>query len=294
MCLTQIERPCAIIQGLILRSNEEHILSKIISLAEGRHVFGANSERYNSARPDYPLRVYEILREHGAAQKESRVFEIGAGTGQATEPLLALGCKITAIEPDSRLADTLGNRLNHYGSSLEIIRSSFEDSLLPSATFDLGVAATSFHWLQSDTALTSVFELLRPGGWWSMWWTVFGDPANMDPFQHRTQALFQPLNLSPSHAAGSNRPFALEKELRMAELQTAGFRDVVYEEIRWSPTLTTRQVVALTATFSPVSSLPEEERTRFLSQIEQISDEEFGGFVQRNFVTAIYLARKLE
>ncbi|MGK0602947.1 class I SAM-dependent methyltransferase [Yokenella regensburgei] len=268
-------------------------MSNIIPLAEGRRIFGTNSERYNNARPDYPLRVYEVLCEHGAVQKESKVFEIGAGTGQATESLLALGCKITAIEPNSRFADALGKRLNHYGSSLGIMRSSFEDSLLPSGAFDLGVAATSFHWLQSDTALTKVFELLRPGGWWAMWWTVFGDPTNMDPFQHRTQALFQPLNFSPSHAAGSDQPFALDKAIRIAELETAGFKDVVYEEIRWSPTLTTKQVVALTATFSPVSSLSEEERTRLLSQIEWIADEQFGGFVPRNFVTAIYLTRKL-
>lgn len=48
-----------------------------------------------------------------------------------------------------------------------------------------------------------------------MWWTVFGDPTNMDPFQIRTQSLFQLLALSPSHATGSNRPFALENELRL-------------------------------------------------------------------------------
>lgn len=269
-------------------------MSNVISLAEGRHIFGADSDGYNHARPDYPQRVYEILRKYDVTHKESKVFEIGAGTGQATEPLLTLGCKVTAIEPDTRLANTLCKRLNKYGSSLKIIRSSFEDSSLPSNTFDSGIAAMSFHWLQPETALVQVFELLRPGGWWAMWWTVFGDPANMDAFQHRTQALFNQLSLSPSHVAGFNRPFALDKDMRITELQSAGFRDVFYEEIKWSPILTTRQVVDLTATFSPVSRLPEEERKRFLNQIEEIANEEFGGVVQRNFVTAIYLSQKPE
>lgn len=264
----------------------------VISLEEGRSAFGANSEAYNAARPDYPPRVYEILREHGAVSDATRVFEIGAGTGLATAPLLALGCTITAIEPDARLAATLKERLGHQGLPLSIIPSSFEDSLLPPAAFDLGVAAMAFHWLQPDSALAEVFRLLRPGGWWAMWWTVFGDPADMDPFQRRTQALFQPLSLSPSHAAGSNRPFALDKDARMAELQAAGFTDAIYEEIRWSLRLTTRQVVALTATFSPVARLPETERCRFLSEIERIADEEFAGQVCRKFVTAMYLARK--
>jgi len=114
----------------------------------------------------------------------------------------------------------------------------------------------------------------------------------MDPFQRRTQKYFRQLSRSPSHAASSNRPFALDKEVRMAELKTAGFEDANYEEIRWCTTLTTRQVVDLTATFSPVSRLPEMERSRFLSNIGHIADDEFGGQVHRNFVTAIYLARK--
>lgn len=97
-------------------------MTNTISLAEGRCLFGEDSERYNNARLDYPpYIIYDILRQYGAIRNEPSVFEIGAGTGQATEPLLALGCKITAIEPDSRLADTLSRRLNHYGSSLEII-----------------------------------------------------------------------------------------------------------------------------------------------------------------------------
>jgi SAM-dependent methyltransferase len=265
-------------------------MSSSISREEGRTVFGVNSQNYAEARPEYPQRIYEMLCEYGAISATAKVFEIGAGTGQATAPLLALGCTVAAIEPDARLAATLRDRLRHHGSSLTIMQSSFEDSLLPSAGFDLGVAAMAFHWLQPDSALAEVFRLLRPGGWWAMWWTVFGDPA--DPFQRRTQALFQPLSLSPSHAAGSNRPFALDKDARMAELQAAGFKDATYEEIRWTPTLTTRQVVALTATFSPVARLPEAERCRFLSEIERIAEDEFDGQVRRNFVTAIYLARK--
>jgi len=266
----------------------------VIPLEEGRSAFGANSEAYSDARPDYPPRVYEILRDHGAASQAAEVFEIGPGTGQATASLLTLGCTITAIEPDARLAATLSDRLGHYSPSLTIAQCSFEDSLLPSAGFDLGVAAMAFHWLQQDSALAKVFRLLRPGGWWAMWWNVFGDPADMDPFQRRTQALFQPLSRSPSHAVGSDRPFALDKDVRMGELQAAGFRNVTYEEIRWTPTLTTRQVVALTATFSPVARLPEGERSWFLSEIGRIADEEFHGQVRRNFVTAIYLARKPE
>ncbi|MFU3762288.1 class I SAM-dependent methyltransferase [Pseudomonas aeruginosa] len=267
-------------------------MADVIPFEEGRSAFGVNPGAYTDARPDYPPRVYEMLHDCGAASQNARTFEIGAGTGQATGPLLALGCTITVIEPDGRLTTMLGERLKSYGSSLTIMQSPFEDSWLPPTSFDLGVAAMAFHWLQQDSALAKVFGLLRPGGWWAMWWTVFGDPTDMDPFQRRTQALFQPLSRSPSHVAGLDRPFALDKDVRMAELQEAGFKHVMYEEIRWTPTLTTQQVQGLTATFSPVARLTEPERVRLLNEIGHIADEEFGGSVRRSFVTPIYLAQK--
>lgn len=266
-------------------------MSGIIPLEAGRNAFGLNSQAYNDARPEYPPRIFEILREHGASQPAS-VFEVGAGSGQATAPLLALGCTITAIEPDARLATVLAERLTHYETSLTIMQSSFEDCVLHPDKFDLGVSATAFHWLEQESSLAKVLQLLRPGGWWAMWWTVFGDPDDMDSFQRRTQEYFRQLSRSPSQAPGSSRPFALDKDVRMTELKTAGFEDAKYEEIRWCTTLTTRRVVDLTATFSPVSRLPEMERSRFLSNIGRIADDEFGGQVHRNFVTAIYLARK--
>ncbi|MEL4070733.1 class I SAM-dependent methyltransferase [Ochrobactrum sp. GPK 3] len=268
-------------------------MSDNIPLKAGRNAFGLNSQAYNNARPEYPPRIFEILRQHGASQAAS-VFEVGPGSGQATTPLLALGCTITAIEPDARLAAVLDERLRHDDTSLTIMQSSFEDCVLHPGKFDLGVSATAFHWLKQESALAKVLRLLRPGGWWAMWWTVFGDPDDMDPFQRRTREHFRQLSRSPSHAAGSSRPFALDKEVRMAELKTAGFEDAKYEEIRWNPTLTTRQVIDLTATFSPVSRLAEAERFRFLSDIGRIADDEFDGHVRRNFVTAIYLARKPE
>ncbi|MGI6855016.1 class I SAM-dependent methyltransferase [Mesorhizobium sp. 1B3] len=261
-----------------------------ISIMEGRTAFGAVSKAYNDARPPYPQRVFDILRDVGALPQGARVFEIGAGTGQATEPLLAMGSTVSAVEPNERLSSILADRLKNYGSLLNVVKTSFEDSDLLAGAFDLGVAATAFHWLKAEPTLATVFRLLRPGGWWAMWWTVFGDPDDMDPFQRRTQSLFERLSRSPSN--DGKRPFALDREARKAELETAGFLKVGYEEIRWKNRLTTRQVQLLTQTFSSVARLSQDERSNFLSEIGRIVDDEFGGHVRRNFVTAVYVGQK--
>lgn len=266
-------------------------MSNRISGHVGRTVFGDDATNYAAARPTYPERVYALLREVVDLSPATNIFEIGPGTGQATEHLLVTGATITAIEPDERFVAILESRLGR-SPRLEIISSTFENAALPLAQYDLGVAATSFHWLDQMGALAKVHQRLRPGGWWAMWWTVFGDPQEIDPFRQQTQHLFENIGSSPSHPRGARVPFALDRSQRLEELKRAGFTHVVCEEIRWSPILTTAQAVGLTATFSPVVMLGDEERAHLLGEVGRIADSAFGGQVQRNFVTPIYLARK--
>ncbi|WP_158259798.1 class I SAM-dependent methyltransferase [Phyllobacterium phragmitis] len=256
----------------------------------GRSIFGTNAQAYHQARPGYPARVFEILQTTCGADVD--VFEIGPGTGQATEPLLDYGCRVTAIEPDERLAAFLDVRLKKHAARLTIDRHPFEDIELPAGSFELGIAAMSLHWLSPEIALAKAFRLLRSGGKWAMWWTVFGDPDDMDDFQRQTQSLFKKIGAQSFTPVAGWTPFALERDKRLAELEKASFTETVYEKVRWSPVLSTRQVLELTATFSPVARLPEIERVCFLDDIARIAEREFNGSVRRNFVTAIYTAHK--
>lgn len=265
-----------------------------IGFEAGKSAFGANAQGYSDSRPDYPGRVFEILKEMCGAHQATTAFEVGAGTGQATGPLLDLGCCVTAIEPDERLADHLAERLIRHRARLRVLCRTFEEASLPDASFDLGIAAMSLHWLDADSALRKAFRLLRPDGYWGMWWTVFGDPDNPDDFQRRTGTLFQALPRSPSAGNKPGTPYALDRDQRTAELSMAGFETICIEEIRWQPTLNTCQIVGLTATFSPVALLHRDERDRFLDMIAEVVEHEFGGSVTRNFVTVLYTAQRPE
>jgi len=264
-----------------------------IPLNEGQELFGRDLNAYQEGRPDYPLHIFDLLNEHCGTETHRQVFEIGPGTGQATEHLLELGYQVSAIEPDHRLAIRLKERLARYSQeSCTIINSTFEEATLLSGYFDLGIAATSFHWIDTVKGLEKVHKLLRPGGWFAMWWNIFGDPNNMDTFMQKTSHLFAPLSISPSHKAGHHFPYPLQKEERNNDLLKAGFTEVISEEFRWEKEMNARQTKQLVSTFSPVARLGEIERATFLNEIENIVNKDFGGTVTRNFVTAIYLARK--
>jgi SAM-dependent methyltransferase len=129
----------------------------------GRRAFGADPAKYHAARPAYPEWVFQRLSEACGLRPGAAVFEIGAGTGTATRQLLSRGADpLIAIEPDPRLAAFLRQTITDQ--TLQISLVPFEEAELAEVGFDLGVAATSFHWLEEDAALAKIARLLRPGG----------------------------------------------------------------------------------------------------------------------------------
>lgn len=265
----------------------------VISREEGKSVFGKNADAYHEGRPDYPSRIYELLSQYTDDRPVKNVFETGPGTGQATERLLRMGLTVTAIEPDSNLAAYLSGRFSiKYPDRLKVINKTFEEAMPESESFDLGIAATSWHWIDPLSGTTEAFRILRPGGCFAIWWTVFEGRVKRDDFQQKTGHLFRRLGFTPSYKGADVTPFGLQKEARTADLVGAGFTDIIDEVIDWQIEMSAGQTKALVATFSPVLKLGESERTSFLKEIERIVNEEYGGKVTRYFTSVIYLARK--
>ncbi|MCF6109134.1 class I SAM-dependent methyltransferase [Mesorhizobium muleiense] len=245
---------------------------------------------YDRGRPGYPSRIYTILQERCGVGPATTAFEIGSGTGQATRELLDLGLwSVMAIEPDERLAVFLSDNLGRTGGGrLEVLTSSFLDADLPEAAFDLGIAATAFHWVEPIAGLAKVRRLLRPGGWWAMWWSIFGDPGQPDEFQKASQPLFSIVDSSPFGGSGLHHALAVDR--RIGELAAAGFEEIQHEAFRWTTVLSTDQVLALTATFSPVIRLAAGDRAHLMDGLKRIAQNDFGGSVTRTFITSIYTA----
>ncbi len=258
----------------------------------GRHLFGRDASGYDRSRPDYPDRVYEVLADRCGLGPGTRLFEVGAGTGQATLPLAAAGARVTAVEPDPQLAASLVEKVEGEGLEIAIQTTPFEDVSLPAGQFDLGAAATAFHWVEPSVGLVKALRLLRAGGWWAMWWNVFMDETRPDPFYEATTPILQPLGRGPSAGSGGP-PFALDLERRRSELQQAGFVATEVEVIRWTARLSTERLRALYSTFSSISQLPDDERERVLDAIAAIADKSFGGTVDRPFQTVLYTSRKV-
>lgn len=281
-------------RGECSRSTGDQPSGDSLPLEAGRVAFGGDPSGYAAARPDYPKEVAVWLREL-CPNAGAEIFEIGPGTGVATQMLLELApARLEAIEPDKRLAEYLQQEMGK-AAALRVCCTDFEACVAKANSFDLGVAATSFHWLNQKVSLAKVFLLLRPGGWWSMWWNVFGNPDHPDAFDRECGPLFRNLIASPSWAyrrRNGQKPFPLDEALRRKQMEAAGFRKTEFRRIFWTVEMDTTQVVALASTFSQVSQTTEERRSAFLSVLAERVEKVFGGRVERHFSTAFYTGRK--
>jgi SAM-dependent methyltransferase len=261
-------------------------------------VFGRDPEAYHRARLPYPKRVYEILTTRCSLRPGTSVFEIGPGTGIATRELLRLGADpITLIEPDRRLVRYLDGALGGAVGRVDFSPGSFEHSTLPAHSFDLGVAATSFHWLPERLALRKIARALRPGGWWATWNSYHGDPFRPGRFHRALQPLYQELTpgrKKPRGPVDAKASAARYRRNRIIALRSVGkFDRISREEIRWSVTLGTERVKALWGSFSEIVTLPPWTRERFLRELGRIAEEQFEGEVDLPVLTSIYTARRV-
>ncbi len=250
-----------------------------------RRAYGANVDGYQEGRPDYPQRVYEVLRSTCGVRAGSRVLEIGPGSGLVTRHLVALGAQVVAVEPDQGFAGYLSRTI----PEAQVVRAPFEEADVGEA-FDAVVAATSFHWLEQPVALRRLGGVLRPGGWAAIWWTVFSDPYREDPLLTEATALlgFEPGNQRAGTA------FQLDTSARCEDLRRgAGLADVACELIACDLAMSADQVRALFGSMIAIRQLPGEQRRHVLDTVTNLVNDRFAGISIRPHLTAMYVGRKV-
>ncbi|MDM7853611.1 class I SAM-dependent methyltransferase [Cellulomonas alba] len=241
----------------------------------GPQHFDRHASLYTRARPPYPAALWGELAELGLLQPGGRVLDLGAGTGQATGPLLDAGMRVTAVEPGPALAAELRER---YPDAV-VLPSTAESAVLDAASFDLAVCATAVHWLDLDLVLPRLHDALADGGHLAVWMNEFGDPAVTTPFRERVGDI----------VARRGAPPRTERALDPAEWPvalTAGghFEVVTARRFRWSVRLSSDQVRDLFTTFSNWSA----------AEVDEAADaaRELGGVVTEHYATPLIVLRR--
>jgi SAM-dependent methyltransferase len=129
--------------------------------------FGGVADAYERARPGYPDDAVRWL----AGDEPCDVVDLGAGTGKLTRSLVALGHRVTAVEPlEEMLAE-----LRHAVPCATAVRGSAESIQLAGGSADVVTCAQAFHWFDHGVALAEMARVLRPGGRIALVWNTRDD-----------------------------------------------------------------------------------------------------------------------
>jgi SAM-dependent methyltransferase len=135
--------------------------------------FGAVAAAYAEHRPDYPEAAVRWALDPAlkAPDEALHVLDLGAGTGKLSASLVALGHRVTAVEPDNDMLGELRARV----PGATALSGGAEDIPLPDASVDAVVAGQAFHWFDQERALPEIARVLRPGGSLAALWNTDDD-----------------------------------------------------------------------------------------------------------------------
>jgi SAM-dependent methyltransferase len=254
-----------------------------------RLMFREAAAAYDAVRPGYPPRLVDLLIARAGLDSASRVLEIGCGTGQLTRDLAPTGCHIVCLEPGGELAQFARRNLSRF-PNVQVREETFESFEVAPGTFGLVVAATSFHWLDPEARCAKACQVLRSGGMLGL--LTNAHPSPWSGFFVRVQDLYRAIAPELARSGTSSETEKWAEELIHELAQSERFEHLETSSERWERRYSRDQYLALLHTFSPHRRIPEDQRRRLFTAIGRLIDEEFSGFVDQPYVTALCLARK--
>jgi SAM-dependent methyltransferase len=131
--------------------------------------FSSRVEDYVRYRPSYPGGIVELLSRECGLTAQSRIADIGSGTGLLARLFLDFGCEVLGVEPNPEMRRA-GERLLAGRPRFHSVDGRAEATTLPGGSVDFVTAAQAFHWFEPQQARVEFRRILRPGGWVVLVW----------------------------------------------------------------------------------------------------------------------------
>jgi SAM-dependent methyltransferase len=250
--------------------------------------FDRVADMYDQFRPGYPEELVDSVIEISGLQKNSRILEIGSGTGKATGLFARRGYAIHCIEPGKNLSAIAARELQEYPLvTYETAR--FENAQEHLAEFDLVMSAQAFHWIPKEIGYRKASRSLVSGGYLALFWNMHNDSG--DHFSVCLERIYR--DIAPEcDNQGDKEQEQIIKERHDEISRSTCFGPVIIRRFPWSHTYPTKEFIGLLHTYSDHLRLPEKIRQQLSQSISEFIDLQ-GGSIRREYVAVLYMAQKL-
>lgn len=126
--------------------------------------FARTAKDYAQHRVGFPLAFFDRLEEEGLLKKESKVLDLGTGTGLLAREMAQRGAEVVGLDQAGSLLEEAIRLDKEAGVEVRYVEAAAEAMGLEEESFDLIVAGQCWHWFERPTVLRQIKNLLNPGG----------------------------------------------------------------------------------------------------------------------------------
>ena len=148
--------------------------------------FNNIAEIYDKYRPEYPEKYLDYLIRKCNLNFESKVADIGAGTGIFTKQLLNRNLYVYAIEPNNDMKSVLQEKLKN-NEKFKLINGVAENTNLEDNSIDLVTASQAFHWFNTEEFRKECKRILKQNGKVCLLWNMLDMNSDISRDQEYVQ-----------------------------------------------------------------------------------------------------------
>lgn len=256
----------------------------------GKWTFNKIAEDYDAVRPLYPEELIRTFIYEAGLNRDSRLLELGCGTGQLSRMLAPHGFELHALDIGENLIRIAETHCREY-TNCRFLLASFEDFPIPTKAYDVVVAATAFHWLDPAVRFQKSADLLRPGGALCLIKNVSKHREQTSELRSKLDAIYArviPPSIAQQYISLDSKSGDLENDFAASP----SFGPYRRYSVRYLHTLSTSQYIRLLNTFSYQHNLPTGIKEQLFHEIAVVVEEE-GGVIQLPYEAVLLIANRL-
>jgi len=249
-------------------------------------MFNKMAGYYDDYRPGYPAEIIQSIVKKASLSIDSKMLEIGAGSGKATEQFADLGFEILCIEPGKELAEK-GNE-KFVDKNIKFVVSRFEDYPVPAKYFDVVISAQAFHWVPKPQGFQKSSSTLKKNGVLALFWNI--ELLQDTELDYELLTLMEKFNAFTSTIPENDyekRVMTISNEIIDSKLFTQP--EIIHA--RWERNYTATEYFGFVSTGNMFIQNSDEVKDACYKELVKLV-EKHGG-IKRQYICELYLSRKI-
>lgn len=247
-------------------------------------------EAYDRGRPRYPGALIQRAIEVAHLCPDSKILEVGCGSGIATINFAQLGYAISAVEPNREFCQVAERRLASF-PKVQLIQQSFEEWQVKPQAYQIVLAANAWHWISSNIKYVKAAQTLRDDGSLVLLWNSSLEPSH-EVYQVLNQVYqaYAPA-IAPEYE-GREKQAEIVAGLGKPVENSGLFEPPSTEVIPCEQTYSVDRYLDYLSSGSQYVALESQVRANLFSGLRTVIEQQFKGEIQLFNLAAFQIARK--